>query len=233
MISLRAMPVRFRILAVLIALSLINYLLRTNISVAMPSIREEFGIHERRDWLDPRQLHPELHAVPDSGRHLRRDHRPPPGARHHRDHLGCADVSDGLCAVSDGGISDRRDGLADRRAIPDGHRECADLPDHGRHHRALVPDRKLGIPQFAVFESASPSARPRLGPVVTLLIIYFGWRNSFYALAPLGFLVGAWWYWYGARPARATPRDHVRGSRTDQSGPRSGGDRYPATRQLA
>ena len=43
MISLRVMPVRFRILAVLIALSFINYLLRNNISVAIPSIREEFG----------------------------------------------------------------------------------------------------------------------------------------------------------------------------------------------
>jgi ACS family glucarate transporter-like MFS transporter len=41
-----------------------------------------------------------------------------------------------------------------------------------------------------------------IGPIVTLLIIQFGWRNSFYALAPLGFLAGAWWYWYGRdRPA--------------------------------
>ena len=43
MINLRAMPVRFRILAVLIALSFVNYLLRNNISVAMPSMREEFA----------------------------------------------------------------------------------------------------------------------------------------------------------------------------------------------
>jgi len=43
MTSLRAMPVRFRILALLIALTFINYLLRNNISVAIPSIREEFG----------------------------------------------------------------------------------------------------------------------------------------------------------------------------------------------
>ena len=36
---LRAMPVRYRILALLILLAFINYLLRNNISVALPSIR--------------------------------------------------------------------------------------------------------------------------------------------------------------------------------------------------
>src|SRR3972149_12315177 len=41
--SLRAVPVRFRILAVLFFLSFINYLLRNNLSVAIPSIRQEFG----------------------------------------------------------------------------------------------------------------------------------------------------------------------------------------------
>jgi ACS family glucarate transporter-like MFS transporter len=43
-----------------------------------------------------------------------------------------------------------------------------------------------------------------LGPLVTLLIVKFGWRESFYALAPLGILAGAWWYWYG----RDTPSEH-------------------------
>jgi ACS family glucarate transporter-like MFS transporter len=37
-----------------------------------------------------------------------------------------------------------------------------------------------------------------------MLIIKFGWRESFYVLAPLGLLVGAWWYWYG----RDTPAEH-------------------------
>ena len=41
--SLRAFPVRYRILSVLFVLSFINYLLRNNLSVALPSIRQEFG----------------------------------------------------------------------------------------------------------------------------------------------------------------------------------------------
>jgi ACS family glucarate transporter-like MFS transporter len=44
-----------------------------------------------------------------------------------------------------------------------------------------------------------------LGPVVTFLIIEFGWRESFYVLAPLGLLVGAWWYWYSRDTAAEHP----------------------------
>jgi MFS transporter, ACS family, glucarate transporter len=47
-------------------------------------------------------------------------------------------------------------------------------------------------------------AQAALGPLVTFLIIKLGWRESFYVLAPFGFLVGAWWYWYG----RDGPSEH-------------------------
>jgi ACS family glucarate transporter-like MFS transporter len=40
--------------------------------------------------------------------------------------------------------------------------------------------------------------------VVTALIVLFGWRESFYALAPLGIVAGLWWWWYG----RDEPRQH-------------------------
>ena len=40
---LRALPVRYRILAILVALSFVNYLLRNSLSVAAPAIRAEFG----------------------------------------------------------------------------------------------------------------------------------------------------------------------------------------------
>jgi len=42
------------------------------------------------------------------------------------------------------------------------------------------------------------------GPLVTLLIVKFGWRESFYLLAPAGFLVGVWWWWY----VRDRPEQH-------------------------
>jgi MFS family permease len=43
-----------------------------------------------------------------------------------------------------------------------------------------------------------------IGPIVTMLIVHYGWRGSFYVFAPLGLLIGAWWYWY----ARDRPAQH-------------------------
>jgi ACS family glucarate transporter-like MFS transporter len=62
-----------------------------------------------------------------------------------------------------------------------------------------------------------------IGPLVTLLIIKFGWRESFYILAPLGVLAGAWWYWY----ARDTPAEHRAVTRAELK--LIGGKRTPAT----
>ena len=42
MSSARPIPVRYRILGVLFVLSFVNYLLRNNLSIAIPSIQEEF-----------------------------------------------------------------------------------------------------------------------------------------------------------------------------------------------
>ena len=67
----RAIPVRFRILGVLFVLSFVNYLLRNNMSVAIPSIQRGIQLHQRRDRLDPRQLQFQLHAAADSRRRLR------------------------------------------------------------------------------------------------------------------------------------------------------------------
>ena len=39
---------------------------------------------------------------------------------------------------------------------------------------------------------------------MTLLIVEFGWRESFYLLAPIGIAAGAWWWWYG----RDEPSQH-------------------------
>ncbi|MGI9271926.1 MAG: MFS transporter [Woeseiaceae bacterium] len=41
-------------------------------------------------------------------------------------------------------------------------------------------------------------------PVVTWMVLNFGWRLSFFMLAPLGLLIGALWWWY----ARDYPGEH-------------------------
>lgn len=42
------------------------------------------------------------------------------------------------------------------------------------------------------------------GPLIVWLVTAVGWRQSFVLTAPLGLLVGAWWWWYG----RDTPAEH-------------------------
>ena len=76
----RAIPVRYRILGVLFVLSFVNYLLRNNLSVAIPSIQEEFSFTNAEHRLDSRQLQLQLHAAADSRRHLRPGLRPAPRA---------------------------------------------------------------------------------------------------------------------------------------------------------
>jgi ACS family glucarate transporter-like MFS transporter len=44
------------------------------------------------------------------------------------------------------------------------------------------------------------------GPLIAWLMITFGWRASFYLMAPLGLAVAAFWWWYG----RDDPSQHPR-----------------------
>jgi ACS family glucarate transporter-like MFS transporter len=55
-----------------------------------------------------------------------------------------------------------------------------------------------------VLSSGLTLGQAALGPIVTLLIVLYGWRVSFYILAPVGLIAGAWWWWYG----RDTPAEH-------------------------
>jgi ACS family glucarate transporter-like MFS transporter len=68
-----------------------------------------------------------------------------------------------------------------------------------------------------------------VGPIVTFLIVKYGWRESFYLLAPVGFLIAAWWNWYGRdRPGqhpRITPEELrlIEGGRGEPAAGEKGG----------
>jgi ACS family glucarate transporter-like MFS transporter len=68
---------------------------------------------------------------------------------------------------------------------------------------AWFPPGHWALPN-AVTSAGLSIGQAALGPVVTALIIAFGWRQACYLLAPLGIVVGAWWYWY----ARDLPVQH-------------------------
>ncbi|MGQ0429515.1 MAG: MFS transporter [Gammaproteobacteria bacterium] len=201
MTSLRAMPVRFRILVVLVVLSFINYLLRNNISVALPSIRAEFGFTSAEiGWiLGSFNLSYTLFQIPGGifGE-----------AVGHRRALAVIAVTWGVLTLLTGfapslmaaSTTGAMVSLITARFLMG----IANAPIFPIMTGAIARWFPIGSWAFPNSLSSTGLAlgQAAIGPAVTLLIIQFGWRNSFYALAPLGILAGAWWYWYGRdRPA--------------------------------
>jgi len=203
MISLRAMPVRFRILAVLIALSFVNYLLRNNISVAVPSIREEFGFSSAEiGWiLGSFNLSYTLFQIPGGifGE-----------AFGYRRAMAAIAITWGVLTLLTGFAPSLMAASATGAMV-----SLITVRFMMGMANAPIFPIQIGIIArwFPIGSWAFPNSlnstglalgQAAIGPVVTLLIIQFGWRSSFYALAPLGLLVGAWWYWY----ARDRPAGH-------------------------
>ena len=197
------MPVRFRILAVLFVLSFVNYLLRNNLSVAIPSIRQEFGFSSAElGWiLGSFNLTYALFQIP--GGVFGELYGP-------RRAMTIIAVTWGMLTFLTGFAPALMAASATGAMVSlIGVRFLL-----GVANAPLFPIMAGAIANwFPVGSWAFPNGlssvglalgQAAIGPVVTMLIIHFGWRESFYVLAPLGFLVGAWWYWYG----RDTPVEH-------------------------
>ncbi len=203
MISLRAMPVRFRILAVLIVMSFVNYLLRNNISVAIPSIRAEFGFTNAEiGWiLGSFNLSYTLFQIPGG------IFSEVVGYRRALTSIAVTwgvltfltGFAPGLMAASATGAMVSL--IAVRFLM--GIANAPIFPTQTGVIARWFPTGSWAFPN-SLSSTGLALGQAAIGPVVTLLIIQFGWRNSFYALAPLGLLVGAWWYWY----ARDRPSEH-------------------------
>ncbi len=201
--SLRGMPIRFRILGVLFVLSIVNYLLRNNLSIALPSIRQEFGFTSTElGWiLGSFNLSYALFQLPGG---IYGEVFGPRRAM-------------ALIAVS-WGVLTFLTGFAPALMAASATGAMVSLIAVrfllGVTNAPLYPVMAGAIarwfpPGSWAFPNAVSSVgiglgQAALGPVVTFLIIKFGWRESFYALAPLGVLCGAWWHWYG----RDTPAEH-------------------------
>lgn len=203
MISLRAMPVRFRILAVLFALSFVNYLLRNNFSVAIPSIREEFAFTNAEiGWiLGSFNLSYTLFQIPGGifGESVG-----------HRRALAMIAVTWGVLTFFTGFAPSLMAASATGAMVAliivrflMGIVNAPIFPIITGAIARWFPTGSWAFPN-GLSTAGLSLGQAAIGPVVTLLIIAFGWRVSFYVLAPTGFLVAAWWYWYG----RDWPTEH-------------------------
>ncbi len=201
--NLRLMPARYRILTVLIVVSFVNYLLRNNISVAMPSISEEFGFTNTEiGWIFwSFNVSYTLLQIPGGvlGESIG-----------YRRALTLIAVSWGVLTLLTGFAPALTAASATGAMI-------ALITVRFLMGAANAPMYPISVGTIAhwfpvggwAFPNAMTSVglslgQAAIGPVVTILIYHFGWRTSFYALAPLGLLVAAWWYWYG----RNTPAEH-------------------------
>ena len=201
--SLRTIPVRFRILAVLFVLSFVNYLLRNNLSVAIPSIRQEFGFSSAElGWiLGSFNFAYALFQIPGG---IFGEQAGPRRA------LTIIAVSWGVLTFLTGfapalmaaSAAGAMVSLIVVRFVL-GVTNAPLFPIYAATVANWFPAGNWAFPN-AVGNVGLALGQAAIGPLVTLLIIEFGWRESFYALAPLGVLAGMWWYWYG----RDTPAEH-------------------------
>lgn len=197
------MPVRFRILAVLFVLSFVNYLLRNNLSVAIPSIRQEFGFSSAElGWiLGSFNFAYALFQIP--GGIFGEVYGP-------RRAMTIIAVTWGLLTLFTGFAPALMAASATGAMVSlivvrflMGIANAPLFPIMAGAIASWFPAGRWAFPN-SVSSVGVVLGQAAIGPLVTLLIIKFGWRESFYVLAPLGLLAGTWWYWYG----RDTPAQH-------------------------
>ncbi|MFO1392332.1 MAG: MFS transporter [Steroidobacteraceae bacterium] len=204
MTGLKAVPVRYRILAVLFVLSFVNYLLRNNLSIAIPSIRQEFGFtSEQLGWiLGSFNFTYALFQVPGG---LFGDRFGPRRA------MAIIAVAWGvltlLTGLAPGLVAASASGAMAALVVVRLLMGVANAPIFPIQTGAIAhwfPPGNWAFPN-AMSSVGLALGQAALGPLVTFLIVEFGWRESFYLLAPAGLIVGAWWYWYGRDTAAEHP----------------------------
>jgi sugar phosphate permease len=200
----RALPVRFQILGLLLAVSLVNYMLRNNISVALPSIRAEFSLSgQELGWiLGSFNLAYALFQIP--GGIFGEAFGP-------RRALTAAAITWGVLTFFTGFAAHLMAASAAGAVIAlmtvrflMGVAQAPMFTVAAGAFANWFPPAKWAFPN-AMLNTGLTLGQAALGPLVTFLIIATGWRQSFYALAPAAFVVAAVWWRYG----RDTPREHA------------------------
>src|SRR5262245_54156695 len=197
------MPVRWRILALLAFVSLVNYFLRNALSYAAPDIRSEFHFTSAElGWiLGAFNVTYAILQVPGGifGEKL--------GPRLA---LGSIAITWGvltwLTGFVPGVMAASATGVLVSLVIVRlfvGASNAPMFPIQAGTVESWFPPGHWALPN-ALTSTGLSLGQAMLGPVVTALIVAWGWRETFYLLAPLGVAVGIWWLWY----ARDRPTQH-------------------------
>jgi MFS transporter, ACS family, glucarate transporter len=202
MSSAHPIPVRYRILGVLFVLSFVNYLLRNNLSIAIPSIQDEFSFSNAEiGWiLASFNYSYALLQVP--GGIFGQVYGP-------RRALTLIALSWGVLTFLTGFVPALMAASATGTMVSLfvvrlflGATNAPLFPITAGAFANWFAEGRWAFPN-AVLSVGLVLGQAAIGPIVTALIVRYGWRESFYLLAPFGLLIGAWWYWYGRdRPAQ-------------------------------
>jgi MFS transporter, ACS family, glucarate transporter len=196
-------PVRYRILGLLFVLSFVNYFLRNNLSVAVPSIREEFHFtSEEIGWiLGSFNFAYALFQIPGG---VFGDVAGPRRA------LTIIAITWGVLTALTGFapqlFAASAAGALMSLMVVRFFMGVANAPMYPVAAAAIekwFPAGGWALPN-SILSAGLTLGQAAIGPIVTLLIIRYGWRESFYVLAPLGLIAGAWWHWY----SRDVPGKH-------------------------
>jgi len=199
----RGVPVRFRILGVLLVMSFVNYLLRNNISVVLPTIREEFAFSNTElGWiLGSFNVAYALFQIPGGVA----------GAKFGpRRVLTIIALTWGVLTLATGFVPGLMMASGTGALVSFivvrfvmGAVNAPLYPVSAGAFESWFPVGNWALPN-SLQSVGLTLGQASLGPLVTILIVQFGWRASFYMLAPAGFIVAAWWWRYG----RDRPADH-------------------------
>lgn len=199
----RRIPVRWRILALLSLVAFVNYFLRNALSYAAPSIRSEFQFTSAElGWiLGAFNVTYTFLQVPGGifGQKL--------GPRLA---LGSITITWGVLSWLTGFVPALMAASATGVLVSlvvvrlfVGASNAPIFPVQAGTVEAWFPPGRWALPN-ALTSSGLSLGQAMLGPVVTALIVAWGWQAMFYALAPLGIVAGVWWLGY----ARDKPSQH-------------------------
>jgi MFS transporter, ACS family, glucarate transporter len=195
--------VRVRIMAMMFVMSFIGYLLRTSLSAATPNIGDEFFLSSQQiGWvIGSFNFSYVLFQIP-SGMF--------------GDRLGPRRALT-LCAITWGvltfltGFAPYLFAASATGAIVSlvivrcamGVAQAPLFPVSAVVIARWFPPGHWALPNGAL-NTALTLGQTAMGPIVTYLIVRYGWRESFYILSPTALFAAALWWWY----ARDRPREH-------------------------
>ncbi|HEY1283140.1 MAG TPA: MFS transporter [Steroidobacteraceae bacterium] len=196
-------PVRYRILGLLFVVSFVNYLLRNNLSTAQPAIMDAYHFTYADFGLIflAFNISYALFQIPGGvfGDLV--------GSRRA---LAIVTVCWGVLTALTGFLPGLMGTTAGVIAAFMGVRFLLGITNAPMYPVAAgafanwFPPARWALPN-AVLSSGLTLGQAATGPVVVWLILVGGWQLSFYALAPIGIIVGLWWWWYG----RDRPAEHA------------------------